>query len=158
MTVNLAAGTASGGDAEGDTFASIENLWGSKHDDTLTGNDEPNRLTGHEGNDTLLGGGGPDTFAFGNWDTIGPVYDDQILDFNQGDGDRIDLTALTYGNGPPSLGFIGDAAFSGVAGQVRFELSKVETLVSADTDGDGQADLAIRCPGMIIFNATDFLM
>ena len=37
VTVNLGTNTATGGDAEGDTFTFIENLSGSAFDDTLTG-------------------------------------------------------------------------------------------------------------------------
>ena len=61
VTVNLAAGTASGGHAAGDTLISIENLSGSDHADTLTGNSGNNVLRGGGGGDTLNGGGGIDT-------------------------------------------------------------------------------------------------
>ena len=61
VTVNLGAGTASGGDAEGDTFTSIENLSGSDHDDSLTGDADSNVLEGGAGADTLDGGDGTDT-------------------------------------------------------------------------------------------------
>ena len=65
VTVSLADGTALGGDAQGDTLVSIENLNGSDFDDQLTGNDDGNRLDGGRGADTLLGGLGDDTLSGG---------------------------------------------------------------------------------------------
>ena len=64
VTVNLSDGTASGGDAEGDTLTSIENLTGSAFDDTLTGDAGPNVLDGRAGADTLDGGEGTDTASY----------------------------------------------------------------------------------------------
>ena len=49
-----------GGEAEGDKIKNIENLTGSPHDDTLTGDGNENSLFGLAGNDTLAGGGGDD--------------------------------------------------------------------------------------------------
>ena len=49
VTVNLATGTGQGGDAEGDTLTNIENIWGSSHDDTLTGDDGDNWFYGGAG-------------------------------------------------------------------------------------------------------------
>ncbi|CAA2105060.1 Bifunctional hemolysin/adenylate cyclase [Methylobacterium bullatum] len=60
VTADLWFGTASGGDADGDTFAGIENLIGSKHADTLTGHDGANTLNGNGGGDTLSGMDGAD--------------------------------------------------------------------------------------------------
>ena len=78
VVVDLAAGTARGGDAEGDTFpgrksltaagagghpgdvADIEYLDGSEHDDTLAGDRGPDRLEGRGGDDTLNGRAGDD--------------------------------------------------------------------------------------------------
>ena len=64
MTVNLGTNTATGGDAEGDTFTSIENLTGSAFDDTLTGDAGNNVLEGAAGADVLDGGDGLDTAAY----------------------------------------------------------------------------------------------
>src|SRR3546814_19261885 len=73
-SVDLASNTATGGDAEGDSFNSIENVIGSSGSDTLTGNSGDNVLDGGlgddiidggNGNDTLIGGGGADKLIGG---------------------------------------------------------------------------------------------
>jgi Ca2+-binding RTX toxin-like protein len=75
VQVNIATGAASGGDAEGDLFTSIENLVGSRRGDSLTGNAQANRLDGKNGADmldgqagvdVLIGGGGNDTLLGGS--------------------------------------------------------------------------------------------
>ena len=58
-------GTLNKGDAENDTYESIENLTGSKLADTLYGNTGSNLLSGGEGNDTLIGNGGGDQYDGG---------------------------------------------------------------------------------------------
>src|SRR3546814_4359380 len=65
VTVNLATGTGTGGDAQGDTLSGIENLTGSDNDDVLTGDAGANVLDGGAGNDILTGGGGADTLIGG---------------------------------------------------------------------------------------------
>jgi Ca2+-binding RTX toxin-like protein len=60
VTIDLGAGTASGGDAEGDLLISIENLTGSALGDVLTGDDGANTLIGSNGDDELEGGAGAD--------------------------------------------------------------------------------------------------
>ena len=66
VDVNLAAGTGSGGDAEGDVLTGVENLSGSDQDDRLTGDANANRLDGRGGNDTLAGLAGADTLIGGD--------------------------------------------------------------------------------------------
>lgn len=56
VVVNLATGTGSGGDAQGDSLSGIEAVIGSSQNDALTGG---------TGNDTLFGGGGADTLDGG---------------------------------------------------------------------------------------------
>ncbi|MGL4968057.1 MAG: beta strand repeat-containing protein [Inquilinus sp.] len=66
VTVDLAAGTASGGDAAGDTLTGIENLSGSNlGNDVLSGNAGANKLQGWGGDDVLRGGAGADVLEGG---------------------------------------------------------------------------------------------
>jgi Ca2+-binding RTX toxin-like protein len=65
VTIDLAAGTGVGGDAEGDTLNSIENVIGSAVGDHLYGDANANVLTGGEGDDVLRGGAGADTLDGG---------------------------------------------------------------------------------------------
>ena len=96
VTVNLGTSLQSSVDtvnpegsyARGDDLTGIENVIGSDHGDTLTGNNGNNMLQGGKGNDSLRGNGGNDTFKFASGDGS-----DEILDFNA--GDKIDLTAYT---------------------------------------------------------------
>src|SRR6266545_1184092 len=60
--VSLTTGTATG---EGtDTLANIEDLEGSRHDDTLTGDAGPNVLFSTPGNDSFDGSTGTDTLSY----------------------------------------------------------------------------------------------
>ena len=64
-----------GGDAEGDTYSSIENFIGSVFGDTLGGSAASNRLEGGAGDDILLGRGGADVLIGGDGsDTASYAY------------------------------------------------------------------------------------
>ena len=65
VIISLAAGSASGGDAEGDELFDIENLTGSKFNDSLTGDSSDNKLVGGAGDDELSGGAGDDRLSGG---------------------------------------------------------------------------------------------
>ena len=70
VVVSLITNSAAYGDAQGDTFAFIENLIGSNHADTLIGHDGVNVINGGSGNDTLKGYGGNDTLRGEDGDDI----------------------------------------------------------------------------------------
>jgi Ca2+-binding RTX toxin-like protein len=53
VTINLSTGQGSGGFAEGDRFATIQNATGSGHDDTFIGNNQANNFQGGDGIDTV---------------------------------------------------------------------------------------------------------
>ena len=65
VTVNLEEGTGTGGHAQGDTIAEVENVDGSGFGDVLEGDGAVNRLYGGEGDDELKGGGGNDVLEGG---------------------------------------------------------------------------------------------
>jgi Ca2+-binding RTX toxin-like protein len=86
LVASLATPASNRGEAAGDTYTSIEGLYGTSYADTLIGNSGANWLGGNSGDDTLIGGlgadqleggDGQDTFSFttalagGNIDTIG---------------------------------------------------------------------------------------
>ena len=65
VTVDLAAGTGLGGDAEGDVLTGFEWVQASDFDDSITGDGGDNILAGNAGADTLLGGSGNDYLVGG---------------------------------------------------------------------------------------------
>ena len=96
ISVNLDTGTASGGFANGDTLISIENVFGSRYNDVIVGDDNDNVLSGHSrndslegglGNDTLVGGSGSDTYVFRTLDW----GQDTVTDWQNG-RDKFDFT------------------------------------------------------------------
>lgn len=66
VTIDLAAGTGLGGDAQGDTLIGIENVVGSAFNDTLRGDGGANVLIGGAGDDILQGRGGNDLLVGGD--------------------------------------------------------------------------------------------
>ena len=72
VSVNLLTGVGAGGDAQGDSLISIENLMGSNGNDTLTGSNADNQITGLFGRDAIYGMGGNDKL-YGGYDG-GLVY------------------------------------------------------------------------------------
>jgi Ca2+-binding RTX toxin-like protein len=111
-------------------------LLGGSGNDSLDGGAAGDVLVGGEGNDTLAGGAGADIFRYLAAEELGRfLRDEQILDIAR--GDRIDLAAI------PGLVWIGNAAFSGIPGEMRmFGTSSLEL----DLDGDGALDRQIFFP------------
>jgi Ca2+-binding RTX toxin-like protein len=172
VAVNLTTGTASGGDAQGDTLTSIEGLSGSNlGNDSLAGNAGANALqgwggddalTGAGGKDTLIGGAGADRFIYGSVaESATGVDADVIVDFSHGQGDRIDLSVIDANTGVAgnqAFSFIGTAAYTGVAGQLRFLSDGAVTVIGGDVNGDGVSDFNIRLTGAIGLVAADFVL
>ena len=85
-----------GGFARGDTYASIEHLVGSRHDDVLRGDDQANRLEGGSGDDTLYGGAGNDALDGGaGADTVS--YEDEAtgITLRLGEGSEVTFATRT---------------------------------------------------------------
>jgi Ca2+-binding RTX toxin-like protein len=103
QSINLAAKSASGGDAEGDTFDSIEDIEGTKFDDILIGDDSDNSLDSGLGNDFLQGGKGND-LLFG-----GPGADTLDGGDNEDGTTYINSFAEVYIDLKNGIAFSGDA-------------------------------------------------
>ncbi|RXF70784.1 calcium-binding protein [Hansschlegelia zhihuaiae] len=144
-----------------DVVRNFENVIGSGGFDTISGDAGDNRIDGGNGYDVLSGGRGADTFVIKNEGEYfeGPEYD-RITDFSSGDGDRLDLTALSIDSGnatPGALAFIGRSAFSGAAGEIRYERSSEEVIISIDLDGDREVDQMVVLAGLRDLAETDFI-
>ena len=129
VSINLRAGTASGGDAEGDELGEmIENVMGSDHDDMLSGGRGNNKLWGLGGNDELNGDRGMDML-------YGGAGDDTL---DGGDGnDTLNGGAgadeLTGGGGDDTASYAG--SMMGVT--VRLHASQA---MGGDAEGDTWGD------------------
>lgn len=102
-------------------------------------------LIGGWGADRLAGGAGEDTFVFAAEHSRMDAPD-LLLDFESG-ADRIDLSRITRAG--TSFAWLGEGAFTGTAGELRF----ADGALSADLDGDGSADLLIRVAGDPVLQA-----
>ena len=61
-------------------------------------------------------------------------------------------------SGNQAFNFIGNAAFSGAAGELRYMYDGTGTFVQADVDGDGVADMQIAFTGSVALAASDFVL
>jgi Ca2+-binding RTX toxin-like protein len=136
-----------------------DTLSGGAGADRLDGNAGRDSLNGGKGADTLAGGSGADDFVFKSVaDSRGSAVD-TITDFSGSGGDRIDLSGLdadvtTAKN--QAFDFIGTAAFSGDAGELRTVKSKTGTDVHVDLNGDKKSDFTLHFDDAIAFKASYF--
>ena len=143
VIVSLADNLASGGDARGDSLHNIENIYGSTHDDLLTGNNGANVLFGNAGADILDGRKGPDRLEGGKGnDTFifhpGRKNTTSVTDFIDGE-DRIDLSGF------------GSLSFSDLAISVKTG----DALIDLTAHGGGRILLRRFNPGDL--DAADFI-
>ena len=134
--------------------ASADELYGKDGDDILDGAGGNDKIDGGMGHDTLTGGSGVDTFFYNKIAESAPggVYSDFITDFTPGT-DKINLSAIDANPVLPSnqaFDFIGTAAFSGAAGELRWENSTdplIPDILQMDVNGDGVPDMEIQLAG-----------
>jgi len=74
VTIDLIIGIGKEGDAEGDSYKSIENVYGTIHNDSLIGSDSDNKLYALEGEDTLSTRGGDDKLVGGEGKDLYLLY------------------------------------------------------------------------------------
>ncbi|MCA6345608.1 calcium-binding protein [Phenylobacterium sp.] len=141
-------GTGSGGMAAGQTFISIEGVYGSAYADSLYGQAGDQNFTGGGGNDYLAGGLGSDTYVFSKFDGNDTVQDD-----NSG-ANVISLTGVNYGDiffgtggGSPSnpnfqVRIVSTGAQMEVLGNFRFDAAR-NVIKSLNIDGVGQIEIGL---------------
>lgn len=157
VKVNLGQNEASRGEAQGDSIFSFENVTGGFGADELTGSSGDNRLTGGGAADLLKGAGGADRFIYRETGDSTPDASDVIVDFSANDVIDLSATDAREGGRNNAFRFIGSDAFER-AGDLRVVETLRSTIVEADTNGDGVADLQIVLQGRMDLNAGDFIL
>ena len=135
----------------------VDTIYGGIGADLLHGGADNDRLFGGTGRDLLTGGWGADSFMFRTAAEAGiGAARDVITDFSHGidtiDLGGIDADSILVGN--QAFGFIGAAAFSHVAGQLRYAGGNIQ----GDMDGDGLADFAIQITNLAMLTQSDFVL
>ncbi len=156
-------GNALANEIRGNAAANL--LEGGAGHDRLNGGAGNDIIDGGLGKDWLTGGSGRDVFDFDLISESGRgARRDVITDFGRG-LDRIDLSSIdadTGRFGNQAFFFDGEQALSGEAGQLVFSRhgvgSRAATIISADVNGDGVADLQIELVGHVALRAGDFIL
>lgn len=134
-------------------------IQGTSGIDYIQGRGGDDIIFGGAGADFLSGGAGADTFTYQSGDARTDELD-HIVDFNSSEGDRIaftmDADATLPGVSP--FHWIGNAAFSGVAGELRYRVVGGDAYVEGDTNGDGITDKRIILDGVTSLSESDFLL
>jgi hypothetical protein len=122
-------------------------------------------LSGGRDRDLLWGGGGDDTFRFGATRESHSRARDVIYDWDNGATGRGDdlmdvhsIDANVSRSGNQAFKWIGKAAFSGKAGELRAYFDGADTIVKGNVDGDKYAEFQVRIIGKHALNAADFVL
>ena len=122
-------------------------------DDTIRGGDGADEIKGGRLADVLNGGAGADVFVYGVKQDSSTGASDVIQDFEVGI-DQIDLSGVASG-----LVFVGTAAFSGTANEVRYDIAgNGRTYIQVDTDANGSADMRIWLTDVGALSVDDFVL
>jgi Ca2+-binding RTX toxin-like protein len=141
--------------------AGNDQMQGGAGNDDLIGGDGNDTMDGEVGEDTLVGGAGNDTFVFAAHTETLVGAADRISDFTSGQ-DKIDVSQIDANfnvAGNQSFTYVGSAAFSGTAGELRaYDSGQGFFYVEGDVDGDGAADFQIEVVPPLPLVASDFVL
>lgn len=130
--------TNRGGDATGDVLRNIENLTGSKHNDTLGGDAGNNMLDGGAGNDKLFGGAGHDTLVggAGHDHMDGGEGADTVSYANNEAGVSVDLEAGEAHERDPAIANAMQASVSSVVSDVISAARTADFMAAGNVNGE----------------------
>jgi Ca2+-binding RTX toxin-like protein len=114
-------------------------LSGGSFADTLVGGSGDDEFRLSAGGDTLTGGSGLDRFTISSLTQNVP---DEVTITDFAVGELIEFMTASWRDGIVTT-FVGTAAFSGVAGQVRYGFASGTTVAQIDVDGDSGADITL---------------
>lgn len=141
-----------------------DSIFGGGGNDTINGGNGSDTIYGGAGQDMLTGGKnlGADVFVYASIADSGTTETtrDTITDFQDG-LDKIDLSGIDADAntvGDDAFSFIGAAAFSNTAGELRYQTYAGGVRVTGDVDGNGTADFAIWLRGAHNLTADDFFL
>ncbi len=140
--------------------AGNDTLYGGTGDDQLFGDAGNDVLYGGGGHDYLDGGTGADTYRFLPGDLGATAATSATVVLGAGQGDKIDLSAIDANGATATrdaFSFVGSADFTKRAGELRVQASGNDWLVSADTNGDGIADIVLTVKSTSGVLASDFV-
>lgn len=141
VTADLQFVSNNRGEAAGDTYSSIENLYGTVSDDTLSGDEQSNTIIGDQGVDIISGRGSADALYGSQGDDF--VYGgdgNDVLDGGDG-ADRLEggegADTIDGGSGADVIfGDDGDDILSGGAGQDYFSAGSGDDRIFGGDDAD----------------------
>ena len=137
-----------------------DTLYGGTGDDQLFGDAGNDILYGGGGKDLLDGGAGADIYRFLPGDLGKTVATSATVVLGAGQGDKIDLSAIDANSATTTrdaFRFVGTADFTKKAGELRVQASGSDWTVSADTNGDGVADMVLTVKSTSGILANDFV-
>lgn len=149
--------------------------------DTIYGGSGTSTVYGSTGGMTVIGGTGPMTIHTGTGQAVitcstgqetlifSPGHTggmtlataDVIQQFHANPGNVIDLSAfdaLLPAGSSGHLSFIGNAAFDGGAGELRYTATATGVRLFADLNGDKLADFTLTLPKLSTISASDFIL
>ena len=143
--------------------AGDDTIQGTGLDDIIKGGGGDDKLRGDEGADDLYGGTGEDVFVYKSLkeSTDTATGRDTIFDFSGVRGDVIKLEDIDANKtiaGNQVFDFIGIEAFSGQAGELRYEMTASGTYIYADVDGDSKADFSIHIKKAVTLSDDYFIL
>lgn len=137
IEVNLTTGIGKGGDAQGDTYANIENIQGTIQQDTLIGNEFDNYINGSGGGDTIKGMAGDDILFGGGENAL--IYGGDGNDLIEGE-----RGAMLYGeNGDDSFSSQYNVQIFGGNGEDTAKLFSVNSIHFEILKTDGKISITI---------------